>query len=160
MHGVLDVIVGSSLGALITFVQCSYGDAFDEYITSGTAKDVFIVVLIILTLVRIHPEPADDCPCFDDSVAFAGVMLGAQVAYWYLRQTSLLWDDPFPGTIPYRLESLGWFKTVLRLFIGVLLIFAWREIMKPSLLQILPPIFRGLEKVGLSLPRRFFTRAS
>lgn len=32
--------------------------------------------------------------------------------------------------------------------------------MKPLLLRVLPPVFRGLEKAGLLLPRRFFTRAS
>lgn len=32
--------------------------------------------------------------------------------------------------------------------------------MKPSLLRILPPIFRGLERAGLLLPRKFFTKAS
>ncbi|KAI5300519.1 hypothetical protein KEM55_006879, partial [Ascosphaera atra] len=32
--------------------------------------------------------------------------------------------------------------------------------MRPSLHRALPPIFRLLEKVGLDLPRRFFTKAS
>jgi len=32
--------------------------------------------------------------------------------------------------------------------------------MKPSLLRYLPPVFRVIERLGLSLPRRFFTRAS
>ncbi|KAL2222163.1 sphingoid base-phosphate phosphatase [Thermoascus aurantiacus ATCC 26904] len=160
MHGFVDVIVGSCLGAFIAFLRYSYGEMYDQWILSATVKEVAIVVLIILFLVRIHPEPADDCPCFDDSVAFAGVMLGSETAYWHYAQTSFSWTEPTPATIPYRLESIGWLKTILRIVVGVLAIFAWREVMKPSLLRILPPIFRVLEKVGLILPRRFFTKAS
>lgn len=160
MHGIMDVTIGSSLGALITFVQWRFGDALDEYVLSGTVKDILLVGLAILLLVRIHPEPADDCPCFDDSVAFSGVMLGEQFSHWHFGRLGHLFGDPYPDTALYRVSHIGWTKTILRLVIGVFMVFAWREIMKPSLLQILPPIFRGLEKVGLVLPRRFFTKAS
>ncbi|OJJ51117.1 hypothetical protein ASPZODRAFT_127130 [Penicilliopsis zonata CBS 506.65] len=160
MHGFFDVIIGCLLGALIGIMQFVYGERFDEYLVSGNGKEVLIVVVIILTLVRIHPEPADDCPCFDDSVAFAGVLIGAEVAYWDFARSSISWTEPSPATVPYRLESLGWIKTILRTVLGVTCIVVWREVMKPSLLRVLPPIFRGLERVGLSLPRRFFTRAS
>lgn len=160
MHGFFDVIVGCILGALIGLVQFSYGPAFDEYILSATLKEILVIPIVILILVRIHPEPADDCPCFDDSVAFAGVTLGVDVGSWYFTMSNLAWSDPLPGTIPYNYESIGLIRTVFRLVVGVLCVFAWREITKPTLLRILPPIFRSLEKVGLLLPRRFFTTAS
>lgn len=160
MHGFLDVIVGSALGALLSVVQCLYGDVFDDYIYSGSLKAPFIVVLIILVLVRIHPEPADDCPCFDDSVAFAGVMIGVELGNVHYAQSGLAWDYPVPSTAPFELESLGWAKTIARIMLGVLVIFAWRGIMKPTLLRFLPPIFRIIERLGLSLPRKFFKQAS
>lgn len=65
MHGFLDVIIGAILGALITAIQCSYGTALDDFIYKGSLQAPLIVMLTILILVRIHPEPADDCPCFD-----------------------------------------------------------------------------------------------
>lgn len=157
MHGFFDVVVGSSLGALLAFIQYTYYPVMEEYALAGHGKEVLAVVLTILVLVRIHPEPADDCPCFDDSVAFAGVLLGAQAAYWRLALTQAQFAV---APIPYRIENLGILKTVLRLIIGVLLLFAWRASMKPFLLRILPPVFRGLQKLGLILPRRFFTNAS
>ncbi|THC97204.1 hypothetical protein EYZ11_003313 [Aspergillus tanneri] len=157
MHGFFDVVVGSLLGILLAFIQYTCGPAIEEYAVAGHEKEVVAVVLIILVLVRIHPEPADDCPCFDDSVAFAGVLLGAQAAYWHVSLTS---RNFAANPIPYRIEYLGLLKTGLRLVIGVLLLFAWRASMKPFLLRILPPVFRGLEKLGLLLPRRFFTKAS
>ena len=58
MHGFLDVVIGAALGALLATVQCTYGDLFDDFIHAGSCKELFIVVLIILVLVRIHPEPA------------------------------------------------------------------------------------------------------
>lgn len=159
MHGFFDVVMGSLLGALVSVVHCLYGGLFDEFIFSGTIKEVLVVVLVILVLVRIHPEPADSCPCFDDSVAFAGVMIGEQLGNWHFARTRFSSSDP-PGTIPFRLESIGWFKAVARIVLGVVIIFVWREVMKPSLLRLLPPVFRIIERMGLSLPRRFFTRAS
>ena len=160
MHGIMDVVVGSSLGGLISYIQVQYGPAFDDYILSGTAKDITAVILTILFLIRIHPEPADDCPCFDDSVSFAGVFLGQTLAHNHCARLSSSWNLAYPDTSPYRLQYMGWPKTVLRILIGVLAIFVWRQVTKPFLLQILPPVYRGLEKLGLIIPRRFFTRAS
>lgn len=160
MHGGFDVIVGCVLGAALALVKCKYGQMYDEYLIAASGREVLLLVLVVLVLIRIHPEPADDCPCFDDSVAFAGVFVGCEIGHWHFAKTSIAWSDPGPATIPYRLSSLGWLMTVARIVIGVLTIFAWREIMKPSLLRILPPIFRGLERAGLLLPRKFFTKAS
>ncbi|KAE8152207.1 hypothetical protein BDV25DRAFT_151536 [Aspergillus avenaceus] len=160
MHGFFDVFIGCLLGALLAVMQYSYGAMFDDFILSASGKQILLVVLVILALVRLHPEPADDCPCFDDSVAFAGVILGLQVSYWHVAKTNIPWDEPVPGTVPYRFEELGVLKTAMRLIIGVALVVVWREVMKPSLLRVLPPVFRGLEKLGLLLPRRFFTAAS
>jgi len=42
----------------------------------------------------------------------------------------------------------------------VVIIFVWRAGAKPTLLRILPPIFRSIEHYGLTLPRRYFTPAS
>lgn len=160
MHGFLDVVIGSILGALLSFVQCAYGDAFDEFVFTGTIWRMLGIVVVILILVRIHPEPADDCPCFDDSVAFAAVMIGVQFGNWHFAQTGLAWDSDFPATVPFDLERIGWLKAILRIVVGVVVIFVWREVMKPTLLRLLPPIFRLLEGKGLSLPRKFFMQAS
>lgn len=160
MHGFFDVIIGSMLGAAISLAQCAYGDAFDHYIHTAPRKDIFIVVFAILVLVRIHPEPADNCPCFDDSVAFAGVVIGVEYGSWHFSNTDYAWSQPIPGTVPFDFESMGWIVIVGRIILGVMTIFIWREVMKPSMLRVLPPIFRVVEKLGLSLPRKFYVQAS
>lgn len=124
MHGFFDVLVGSLLGALLSIIQCLYGDSFDRFIHTGTFKAPAIVVLIILVLVRIHPEPADDCPCFDDSVAFAGVMIGIELGNWHFGRSGMAWDKPVLATVPFNLSVLGWPRTIARIIIGVLMVFA------------------------------------
>ena len=160
MHGFFDVVVGSMLGGAISLAQCAYGDAFDSYIYTALRKDIFILILTVLVLVRIHPEPADDCPCFDDSVAFAGVVLGVEYGSWHFSKSKYAWSQPIPGTVPFDFATMGWTITLSRITLGVMTIFLWRESMKPFMLRVLPPIFRIIEKLGLSLPRKFFKQAS
>ncbi|KAG7106371.1 Dihydrosphingosine 1-phosphate phosphatase like protein [Verticillium longisporum] len=161
MHGFLDVVVGSVIGALIALAEFYYGPPLDAYMHSSSWVAVLIAALVVIVLVRIHPEPVDDCPCFDDSVAFAGVMIGLEYATWNYGRTPY---DPF-DTNAHNFQSinlgpLGIPVLVARLFFGVFVIFAWREVMKPTLLRALPHLFRLIERAGYSLPRRFFTPAS
>ncbi|KAK6599139.1 PAP2 superfamily protein [Botrytis cinerea] len=152
MHGFVDVIVGSIIGALISVVECVYGSAIDNYLYSSTWKAPVTIAIVIILLIRVHPEPADDCPCFDDSVAFAAVMIGVELGGWHYASV--------PATVPFDLNHMGWVIVILRVLIGVLVIFAWREVMKPTLLKVLPHIFRVFENTGLILPRKFFMPAS
>jgi len=160
MHGFFDVVIGSIMGAALSAFECIYSDAIDSYLYSSPWHVPCAVAVIIIGMVRIHPEPADDCPCFDDSVAFAGVMIGVELGGWHYAQSGWAWNTPMPGTVPFNLEHMGWTVVILRIFAGVLSIFAWREIMKPTLLKVLPHIFRVIERLGLSLPRKFFMQAS
>ncbi|KAI1179593.1 PAP2 superfamily-domain-containing protein [Nemania sp. FL0916] len=153
MHGFVDVIIGSIMGAAITLIEFYYGPPLDLYMQQNGWTPLLIAVLTIIVLVRVHPEPADDCPCFDDSVCFAGVMIGLEVGTWHFGRS------PY-AAIPFDLHALGWAAVILRVLFGVFVVFVWREVAKPTLLKTLPHIFRLIETWGLSLPRRFFTPAS
>ncbi|KAI1328558.1 PAP2-domain-containing protein [Xylariaceae sp. FL0255] len=153
MHGFFDVVIGSIMGAVITWVEFFYGPPLFEYLLENGWAAILIFVLVVIVLVRVHPEPADDCPCFDDSVCFAGVVIGLEFGLWHFRQT------PF-SSIPFDLHALGWPAVILRVVFGVVVVFVWREVAKPTLLKTLPHIFRLVETWGLSLPRRFFMPAS
>ena len=160
MHGFVDVIIGSIIGALISVIECVYGAGIDKFLHSSSWLAPATVALIIIVLIRIHPEPADDCPCFDDSVAFAGVFIGIELGGWHYATGNWAWDYPVPATVPFDLEYMGWGVVILRVLVGVLVIFAWREVMKPTLLKCLPHLFRMIEKSGFILPRKFFMPAS
>ncbi|KAH7250080.1 uncharacterized protein BKA55DRAFT_594242 [Fusarium redolens] len=161
MHGFLDVIVGSIMGAAISLLEFYYGPPLDEYMHSSSWVAPLVAALIILVLVRIHPEPADDCPCYDDSVAFAGVVIGLEFGTWTYGKIALdPWETHAHGGGSVDITHLGLAANVARIVFGVLVVFAWRETMKPLLLKLLPHLFRIFEQVGVNMPRRFFTPAS
>ncbi|KAH7395014.1 phosphatidic acid phosphatase type 2/haloperoxidase [Phaeosphaeria sp. MPI-PUGE-AT-0046c] len=160
MHGFLDVIVGSVLGALITAFYLVYNDWMESWIFSGSYTDIIIATLIVCVLVRINPEPADDCPCFDDSVSFLGVVIGINLGAWHYAQTGLALDYPIPSTVPFELEKIGLLRAISRIVLGVVVIFLWRSTSKSALLKGLPPFFRLLEQARLNLPRVYFLNAS
>ena len=160
MHGFLDVFIGSLLGTILGILQCLYGDVFDDWIFFGPFRNLIVSTLMVLVLVRTHPEPADECPCFDDSVSFAGVFIGIQTASWHFSRTGFAWDDPAPSTTPFDLKSIGFFRTMLRISLGVAIILVWRGFTKPFCLKVLPPVFRVFETLGLSIPRKHFLNAS
>ena len=160
MHGFVDVIIGSLMGAAISLVEFHYGPRVQEWLYTSNYIAPLTIALIIIVLVRIHPEPADDCPCFDDSVAFAGVMIGLEAGMWRLARHprfAAIYEGP---DATFDLAALGWQRAVARLVFGVAVTFAWREVMKPTLLKVLPHLYRVFETHGLSLPRRFFVPAS
>ncbi|CAK7264747.1 Long-chain base-1-phosphate phosphatase [Sporothrix epigloea] len=155
MHGFFDVVFGSILGAIIGWIEFFWVPALDAYMQQSSWWAPFIATLAIFVLVRIYPEPADDCPCFDDSVAFAGVMIGLEIGTWHisrLRETLSL--------LPGGIASPSLPVALARVVFGVLVVFAWREVMKPTLLKVLPYLFRVIETYGLNLPRSFFVQAS
>lgn len=160
MHGFLDVLVGSILGALIAVFQLVLSDWIDSWIFSGSYRDLIVATLVIFVLVRIHPEPADDCPCFDDSVAFSGVVVGINIGAWHYAQSGFAVNDAYPSTVPFELAQIGLPKVVVRTLLGVVIIFIWRATAKLALFKILPPIFRLLERARMNLPRAFFLNAS
>ncbi|KAK7187618.1 hypothetical protein DPSP01_003700 [Paraphaeosphaeria sporulosa] len=160
MHGFLDVVVGSVFGGIIAVAQLIIEHSFDDWLFVTSPVPPLIITLVIFVLVRIHPEPADDCPCFDDTVSFVSVVIGINVGAWHYAMTGLAIDDPIPSTNPFRLETVGLPRATLRILLGVVVIFLWRAAMKPTLLNVLPPIFRLLEQLRLNLPRAFFLNAS
>jgi hypothetical protein len=160
MHGFLDCIVGSLLGAVLAVAQLMCGDWLDHWITSGPFINPLVLILIICVLVRVHPEPADDCPCFDDTLAFTGVFMGIEAGAWHYALTSYSINDPIPSTVPFSLHEVGMLRSTIRILLGVTNIFLWRASMKPTLFKVLPPLFRILEHARLNLPRAFFLNAS
>lgn len=159
MHGFLDVIVGSFMGFLIAYAEVIYGPPFHELLHTSFYVS-FALSIILIILIRIHPEPADDCPCFDDSVAFLGVMIGTETGDWHYNLTRFSWSHPVGATVPFSLSHLGWVTAALRVVVGIAMIVCWREVMKPAMLTTLPHVFRFFDRFGLILPRKFFKPAS
>ena len=160
MHGFFDVVVGIVMGAFIGWLRVAFGPAFDTWILQGAWTRAAITILGVLLSVRFHPEPADNCPCFDDTVSFLGVIIGGALAFWHhgkIVASTTERDAAFAQMYPYQNEDLV--KSAARLVLGIVVIFTWRAAMKPTLLKVLPPTFRFIDHWGLMIPRRYFLQA-
>lgn len=159
MHGFLDVISGFLLGTLLWWIRFAFGGLMDAT-TTAEAPYALLAIPLGLLLVRVHPEPVDSCPCFDDGVAFMGVIMGQDVGIWLFGKTQYATSVPLQGAIPYNFQEIGIIKSFLRVIVGIMLVLVWRAVAKPMMHTYLPPFFRVIERVGLIMPRRFFLSAS
>ncbi|SCV01840.1 LAMI_0G14070g1_1 [Lachancea mirantina] len=127
MHGILDIVTGAMVGAV-----CFAGRFCVHYYTSFDQASMhewgwwFPVTSISfgLFLLYFHAKPVDECPCFDDSVAFIGVIAGIECSDW------LQFHVNNPGTFQtsYDFSTLGIRGTILRTFVGVSLVILWKSV--------------------------------
>lgn len=118
-----------------------------------------------MILVNRHPQPVDDCPCFEDAIAFISVAMGDYLTRWAMTRYQL--DEKhlthvMPGhPIGTWSEMTTWWSlAAAKMVVGVLAIFAWRFFAKFLMHTILPPIFRFLAQVFTLPHRRFYTPAT
>lgn len=74
---------------------------------------------LTLAAVHYHPQPVDDCPCFEDAIAVLAVVLGTFMGHWYwARQTDV--QACFERSYMHENVLKGVSVGVLRVFIGEL----------------------------------------
>lgn len=66
MHSIVDCLAGSALGAAITLVQWYGFDIFEAALATPGWRVPAVLVPACLFMVHVHPQPLDDCPCFED----------------------------------------------------------------------------------------------
>ena len=145
-------------------VRCDSRMATLSYPVAGP----LITTAICLLLVNQHPSPVDDCPCFEDAIAFVSVFLGINVGFWCSKHVPALNTDLFTSVTPgASFDSSAAITTwllfaLLKLVTGILIIFSWRILAKPSVQTLLPPLFRWLAWASpVRLPhRRHYTPAT
>ncbi|PWY98338.1 hypothetical protein BCV70DRAFT_202119 [Testicularia cyperi] len=95
MHSITDCIAGSALGAGITWVQWHYFDHIEDFIKINSWSVPLAIIPAGLLMVSVHPPPVDDCPCFEDAIAFVSVAMGVALARWAgIRYDITLRTDP------------------------------------------------------------------
>ncbi|KAI0687708.1 hypothetical protein BC835DRAFT_1286229 [Cytidiella melzeri] len=165
MHSFTDCTIGVLIGVGIWGLFELCGDAVDQWlITAGWIVPATVIPFVLL-MVHRHPEPVDDCPCFEDAIAFMSVVMGHWLTRWYTSRYGF--DDTFfvstmqgkaIGTV---LEMWTWWSiAVAKMVIGILVIFAWRIFAKFMCHHILPPTFRFLAQLFTLPHRRFYTPAT
>ena len=120
-----------------------------------------VIVPVCLFAISLHPDPVDNCPCFEDAIAFVSVALGVALGQWHVHQR------PFEAAVATRgilsiHEPLGfvlWVAASLsKLMLGITCILMWRLAAKTMLYFVLPPIFKTFKPI-IDLPRRFYVPA-
>ena len=116
-------------------------------------------------MVNQHPQPVDDCPCFEDAIAFLSVVLGDILGSWALSQygvTPEFFKTSQPGSAYSTVGDVTtwWLFSIIKVVVGILLIFTWRIFAKASLHFALPRIYRFLANIFTLPNRRFYTPAT
>ncbi|KAA1478163.1 hypothetical protein DENSPDRAFT_845349 [Dentipellis sp. KUC8613] len=163
MHGFVDCAVGVMLGTAMWALQWAAMPVVERWVMTGHWSVPLIVTAICLLMVNQHPQPVDDCPCFEDAIAFVSVVLGILLGLFSATHLAPLDATTFttrmPGA-PFAPAQPGAMLTfyavaLLKLVCGILAIFAWRLAAKPTLQAVLPPLFRWLARASpVDLPNR------
>ncbi|CEP64484.1 phosphatase PAP2 family protein LALA0_S11e05204g [Lachancea lanzarotensis] len=136
MHGLLDIFSGALIGAVCfvgRWATLSYTD-FD-----AASMEVwgwwfpFGSVALGLTLLFTHARPVDHCPCFEDSVAFVGVICGLESSDWL--SWSLFGKSNYQ--VYYDWSEFGLIFTLRRIVVGVALVLIWKSVVGKKLLYTL-----------------------
>ncbi|RPD55565.1 hypothetical protein L226DRAFT_511641 [Lentinus tigrinus ALCF2SS1-7] len=165
MHSFTDCAVGAALGAGIWGLHVLCGAYVDAWVRNNGFIVPVVIVPLCLYLVHRHPQPVDDCPCFEDAIAFVSVVMGEFVGRWYLEQHGYgedFFTRPMPGGSWATWSDVGtwWSTAAIKTVIGVLTIFVWRIVAKSFCHFILPPTFRFLSHLFTLPHRRFYTPAT
>ncbi|GAA6043883.1 hypothetical protein JCM8097_004283 [Rhodosporidiobolus ruineniae] len=158
MHSMADVFTGSSIGIILWAVHFRYADALNTLGSGSGWVGSITATLGLLLILSTHPEPAEPCPCFEDTVAFLSVVLGVMLG-------SAWAPDRLPTTTyGYQSRTVQEFglwvgATLIKLVGGISAILVWRIIAKQVCHAILPPIFRFFAPL-IQLPRRGYEPAT
>ncbi|KAH8101950.1 hypothetical protein BXZ70DRAFT_932625 [Cristinia sonorae] len=165
MHSFTDCVVGILLGVFIWAVHFFFGNAMDNWVANAGWIVPATIIPLSLLLVHRHPQPVDDCPCFEDAIAFISVAMGQYLTRWVMGRYQLdqkYLSVPMPGHPlgSWSDASTWWTIAIMKMITGVLAIFAWRFFAKFLMHRILPPIFRFLAQLFTLPRRRFYTPAT
>ncbi|CCE61979.1 hypothetical protein TPHA_0B03070 [Tetrapisispora phaffii CBS 4417] len=141
MHGILDITSGAIIGVICFLARLTIPPFLksmnfhpSEYLLFpmiSTACGLFILLY--------QTVPIDVCPCFDDTVAFIGVLVGMDVSHWAIERYSL-------EHVVNNLGDLERASTLLvstKFLLGVILVVVWKyALSKPFLIFLLKNILR------------------
>jgi len=200
MHSFTDCTVGVIIGAMVWAAHALWWLPIEDWLVAPHSSlllgisfpswtGALLVAIACGLMVHRHPQPVEDCPCFEDAIAFVSVVAGALIALWGTTLAGLedsklishmpgspfaILDNGASASNPWSQMFLWWGMAVLKLVVGVSTVFAWRIFAKAVAHLALPPLFRLISnKVlprlvsihvlpeGSGLPnRRFYTPAT
>lgn len=58
------------------------GQKIEEWLQHGGWEVPLTLIPLTLLAVHKHPQPVDDCPCFEDAIAILSVLMGVLLSRW------------------------------------------------------------------------------
>jgi len=153
------------MGAAVWGAYWIAEDWLEGWLATAGWSVPMIIVPLALVMVNQHPVPVDDCPCFEDAIAFVSVALGSLLGRWFSMRYGFgpdFFSDSMPGSHGLGLadRTMWWGVATLKMVFGVFIIFSWRLFAKATLHFILPPTYRFLAQAFTLPTRRFYTPAT
>lgn len=148
MHGILDLVSGGLIGIVCFIVRMYFKYRFPGLrIEEHWWFPLFSVGWGLLLLFK-HVKPVDECPCFQDSVAFMGVVSGIECCDWL--------GKVFGITLVYNLEpNCGWRLTLARLLVGLPCVVIWKYVIsKPMIYTLLIKVFHRKDDRNVAARKR------
>lgn len=199
MHSFLDITVGAITGAAIVIthwalfmsglilptiesLMFNVSGVDRDYMNitmGGLSGEIWIprflglflplVLIIYIFLFKAHPDPNDPCPCYDDAVCNAGVILGVFIGtYCHFRtkyeaesnvvdKNTLISTSDDPLTLAWKFDArstpnfnyneseittLTLYGVLGRILFGTLVILVWRSIAKLAMKSLFEGIYK------------------
>lgn len=141
MHSFIDCAMGVFLGTAVWVLHWATQDILQSWVERGSwtgqshcplkpavpFADNFPVpvatVLLGLTMVHKHPQPVEDCPCFEDAIAFISVVMGTTLGWWHGLHYGIpenAYVRLMPGSAYANWADIGtwWFFAFTKLVVG------------------------------------------
>lgn len=124
MHGFTDIGLGCLLGVVSYYILQVGNAVLSPYSVLANSA----LTALIFGIIQTHPDPIESCPCFQDTVAFCGVVLGMMWTLCLGRcKACSLPMERIAG--PLTVASLT--AALVRFLVGVSVVVTWRLSSKP-----------------------------
>ncbi|KAJ9572726.1 PAP2 superfamily [Nakaseomyces glabratus] len=128
MHGLLDLYSGALVGLACFMGRIGFDYLFPTFKASEYNWVPVLSVIVSLFLLYKHIKPVDECPCFEDSVAFIGVVSGLDCSNWLIAKFNLNLVCSF-----IDFEPKNCLHILARLLVGVLTVIVWKYVISKPL---------------------------
>lgn len=137
MHGMLDLVSGAAVGLVCFALKLVMDYGFPDFHSDHYAWFPAVSIALNLLILYKHIKPVDECPCFEDSVAFVGVVSGLDISNWAIARYNLPLTCSF---VPFNTDNIV--TMVGRVFFGVLCVVIWKYLLSKPLVYFLLKLLR------------------
>ncbi|KAI8915122.1 hypothetical protein BC831DRAFT_432142 [Entophlyctis helioformis] len=138
MHSFVDLAGGAVVGVVVACVQLWLLDSVEAAMLSDMGQMVpFLVFLVAVLALVMHPDPDGPCPCYDDSLCFLAAWTGAVAGVWHNIQVVQRSAEMAAASVQLAQQLSVW-SVLMRLVFGTAFLAAWRYGMKRFCVGALP----------------------